>query len=174
VRLPTELGSCVLRAWAASDKPALLRHADDRRVWRNMDDSFPHPYTAVHADDWIAMASRPGPSVHCAIELDGEAVGGIGVIAGAGVSRRCGRLGYWLGASAWGRGIATAATRAFAPHVLAATDLVRLEARVYAWNPASARVLEKSGFAHESVQRRSVFKDGQLADSALYVRLRDD
>jgi RimJ/RimL family protein N-acetyltransferase len=52
-------------------------------------------------------------------------------------------------------------------------DLVRLQAGVFAWNPASARVLEKCGYHREAVHRGSVFKDGQLIDAHLYVRLRD-
>lgn len=172
-RIATALGGCVLREWRASDKLALRHHADNRKVWRNMDDTFPHPYTAADADAWIAIAAQPGPSRHLAIEVDGEAAGGIGVLAGGGVSRRCGRFGYWLGEAVWGRGVATAAARAFAQHVFGTTDFVRLEARVYAWNPASARVLAKAGFALESVQPRSVLKDGELIDSALFVRLKD-
>ena len=53
------------------------------------------------------------------------------------------------------------------------TDFARLEAPVFAWNPASMRVLQKVGFERESLRRRSVFKDGKLIDSALYVYLID-
>jgi RimJ/RimL family protein N-acetyltransferase len=40
-----------------------------------------------------------------------------------------------------------------------------------AWNPASARVLEKVGYEREGVLRRSVYKDGQVIDSLLYARV---
>ena len=50
-------------------------------------------------------------------------------------------------------------------------DLVRIDAAVFAWNPASMRVLEKCGFVREGVLRRSIFKDGQLIDSVLYARI---
>ena len=43
---------------------------------------------------------------------------------------------------------------------------------VFAWYPASMRVLEKAGFSREGVLRHSVFKDGQLIDSVLYAKLR--
>jgi RimJ/RimL family protein N-acetyltransferase len=45
---------------------------------------------------------------------------------------------------------------------------------VFEWNPASARVLEKNGYAFEGRLRRSVFKDGVLGDTLVYARLRDD
>jgi len=39
----------------------------------------------------------------------------------------------------------------------------------FEWNPASARVLEKAGFACEARMRRSVVKEGQILDSLLYA-----
>ena len=48
-------------------------------------------------------------------------------------------------------------------------DAVRLEAGVYSGNGASARVLEKAGYALESTARRRVFKDGKFYDYAIYV-----
>ena len=52
-------------------------------------------------------------------------------------------------------------------------NLHRLEAAVFGWNLASARVLEKAGYSLEGRLRRSVIKDGRIADSLLYARLRE-
>lgn len=41
--IATQLVGCLLRPWKAEDKPSLLHHADNRNVWRNMTDMFPHP-----------------------------------------------------------------------------------------------------------------------------------
>ncbi len=60
-------------------------------------------------------------------------------------------FGYWLAEPFWGRGIMTAAAHACVDHVFADLPVVRLEAPVFAWNPASMRVLEKCGFAREGV-----------------------
>ena len=51
-------------------------------------------------------------------------------------------------------------------------SLVRLHATVFAWNPASMRVLEKAGYEREAVLRQSIWKDGTLLDSVLYAKLR--
>lgn len=56
-------------------------------------------------------------------------------------------------------------------HIEAQRLFARLEAGVYAWNPASMRVLEKAGFHRESLRPRSISKDGALIDSVLYVYL---
>jgi ribosomal-protein-alanine N-acetyltransferase len=66
----------------------------------------------------------------------------------------------------------TAAVRATSEYMFRHFDIERLEASVFAWNPASMRVLEKCGFAREGVLRRSVLKDGQLIDSVVYARVR--
>jgi RimJ/RimL family protein N-acetyltransferase len=58
-------------------------------------------------------------------------------------------------------------------YVLSGNEFARLEARVFAWNPASMRVLEKVGFVREGVLKYSIFKDGQIVDSVLYALVHD-
>lgn len=164
-------GSCVVRAWQAGDRDSLVRFADNRRVWRNLKDRFPHPYTAADAEAWLAL-NRTNPDITgWAIEVDAMAVGGIGLVPGTDVHAKCAHIGYWLGEPYWGRGIATDAVRAVTRDALGERGFVRLEAPVFAWNPASMRVLEKCGYTREAVMRKSVFKDGQLIDSVLYARV---
>jgi RimJ/RimL family protein N-acetyltransferase len=91
---------------------------------------------------------------------------------GEGVYAKTARFGYWLGEPYWQRGITTAAVRATAEFIFANSEIVRLEAPVFEWNPASMRVLEKCGFARECVLRRSVEKDGQIIDVVMYALLR--
>jgi len=104
--------------------------------------------------------------------VDGQAVGGIGVILGEGIYAKSGHFGYWLGEEYWGRGIMTQAVGVVAPYVMSRFDLLRLDSPVFAWNPASMRVLEKCGFVKEGVSRASVFKDGEVVDQVLYGLVR--
>jgi len=169
--LPTAIPGCVLRAWRAGDKADLIRHANSRRVWRNMTHSFPHPYTAADADLWLAIAANAGASLQLAIEVDGAAAGGIGAIAGEGIFGATAQFGYWLGEAHWGRGIASAAARALADRIGSEGLFARLEAQVFEWNPASMRVLEKAGFQRDAVLRCAATKDGRLIDTVLYSRV---
>jgi len=41
----------LLRPWRQSDRFSLIRYANDREVWRNLRDVFPHPYTVEAADE---------------------------------------------------------------------------------------------------------------------------
>src|SRR5678815_5900301 len=77
------------------------------------------------------------------------------------------RIGYWLDEEVWGRGIATDALLAVTDYAFANFDLCRLYAHVFAWNPASARVLEKAGYSFEGRLKRSVTKDGQTIDQLM-------
>jgi ribosomal-protein-alanine N-acetyltransferase len=165
------LESCTLRPYAIDDDEAVVRHANDRALWLQMRDRFPHPYTLDDARAWILM-NMSGPRIeHWAIAVDGALVGGIGIVPGVDVHRRSAELGYWLGASARGRGLATEAVRAFTPFACERFDLVRLHALVFETNPASMRVLEKSGYEREGVQRRGIFKDGRVLDAVVYAHL---
>lgn len=166
-----DCGLCTIRDWRPEDKTSLVRAANNRNVWRNLKDSFPHPYTEADADFWLALVREATPPTHWAIEVEGQAAGGIGITLGKDVHAKSAHFGYWLGEPYWGRGIMTAAVRATGDHVLACFDVARLEAPVFAWNPASMRVLEKCGFVREGVLRRSIFKDGHLIDAVLYARI---
>ena len=46
--------SCVVREFRPDDAPSLARHANNRNVWLNLRDLFPHPYTEEHAAGYIA------------------------------------------------------------------------------------------------------------------------
>src|SRR5581483_1624280 len=61
-------------------------------------------------------------------------------------------LGYWLGVSYWGRGLATEAVRAVIDHAFGELDHEVLQAGARVSNPASRRVLEKCGFQWTGVR----------------------
>jgi len=166
-----DCGSGIVRAWRDSDRSALLRFANNRRVWRNLKDRFPHPYGEAEADAWLALNRARTRPTAWAIEVEGLAVGGIGLEPGTDVHLKSAHIGYWLGEPYWGRGIMTDVVRAVSDRALTHPGFARLEAPVFEWNPASMRVLEKCGFVREGVMKKSVFKDGQLIDCMLYARL---
>ena len=169
-----ELGSCVVRDWRASDAEALARHANSRAVWRNLRDAFPHPYSVADAELFLGVVRGLEPCTFFAVEVDGEAAGGIGYTLHSDVERLSAEIGYWLGEAYWGRGIATEAVRAVTAHAFREHGLRRLFAVPFAWNGASARVLEKAGYTLEGRMRQSAVKDGEVVDQLLYAAVRDE
>ncbi len=168
-----DCGVCVLRDWRLDDLSPLVRHANDREVWLGLRDRFPHPYTRETGRAWLRAAMAERPPTALAIEVGGEAVGGIGVVAGRDVNSHTGEIGYWLGRACWGRGVATAAVRGFVPWAAGTFGLRRFFAEIFATNPASMHVLEKAGFAREGCLREHAFKDGRYVDEVVYGLLLD-
>jgi len=159
---------CLLRPWQASDLPALVRHANDRLVWMQLRDRFPHPYRAEHGQRFLEWATRQTVATVWAIEVDGEAVGSIGIEPGSDVERVSAEVGYWLGRAHWGQGIVSAALRAVTEHAFAHFELTRIFALPFADNPRSIRVLEKAGYRLEGRLPQSAIKDGRIRDQLLY------
>lgn len=163
-----------LRPWRVADRDALLRHADDRAVWRNLRDLFPHPYTERDADAWLAFAAAdPSPAGVYAIDVDGEAAGVIALEPGRDIERLSWEVGYWLGQAFWGRGVVTEALCAVTDAAFREPDVVRIYAPVFSWNRPSMRVLEKAGYRREAVLVRSGVKDGTVVDRVIYATTRD-
>lgn len=167
------LKTCTVRSWEWRDREPLTRHANNRNVWINLRDRFPYPYKASDARFWVESAMNRKPETNFAIEVDGEAAGGIGFDQQSDVGRRSAEIGYWLSEEFWGRGIATEALIAVTEYAFSHYDVCRLYAHVFAWNPASARVLEKAGYEYEGRLRKSVTKDGQTIDQLMYAIIRE-
>jgi len=160
-----------LRQWASSDADSLVQLANNRDIWINLRDRFPHPYTHTDADGFIAhCAAETGKPIQFAIDLDGLAIGGIGIERLEDVHRLTAEVG--LGEPYWGNGIATAALTKMTRYAFAEFPFERIQALVFEWNPASRRVLEKAGYALEASFARCIFKDGRLGGAFLYAHLR--
>lgn len=167
--LHLELSHCSVRDWRPSDARSLQRHADSYAVWRQLRDRFPHPYTRRDADVFLAGACGANPRTTFAIDVGGEAVGGIGLQLGEDVARASAEVGYWLGEEHWGRGIMTEVLRAVTEQAIHRFGIHRVYALPFAENAASARVLEKAGFTSEGRLRRSAVKDGRVLDQLVYA-----
>lgn len=160
----------VLRPWRGEDLDALLRHADDPAVERGLSSRFPSPYTRADGEAFLSGRVVDLRDPVFAIEMDGQACGGIGARCGTGERARSAELGYWLGQAHWGRGVMTRAVALYAPWVIDALRLHRLQATVFDFNIGSARVLARNGFAEEGVMRSAVFKHGRTHDLRLFAR----
>ncbi len=166
---------CRLRLFRLEDAESLVRHANNPKIAARLRDRFPHPYTMKNAREFLGVVTEfkdDSPEFVFAIEVDGEAVGAIGVILGTDIERVSGELGYWLSEEYWSRGIVTKAIRQFAPWAMDRFGLTRLHADTFHDNPASGRVLEKAGFTKESVKRRAAIKNGEIKDLNVYAMVR--
>jgi len=159
----------IVRSWTNDDLGSLVKYADNRKIWLNLRDRFPHPYTRRDGREFIHLARSLRPETMFAIEVDGEAAGGIGFVPHSDVERVSAEIGYWLGEPFWGRGITTEALVAVTKYAIETEHLTRVYAVPYARNDASCRVLEKAGYVLEGRLRRSAIKDGEVIDQLQYA-----
>lgn len=164
-----------LRLWQKDDAPTLAELVNNIHIWNNVRDRLPHPYLLQHAETFIHhCTSQPVPTV-MAIEADDQLSGCIGIELQTDISRISAELGYWIGEPCWGKNIATTAVAQMTDYVFAYfPEISRLFARVFEYNKASMRVLEKNGFHLESVQKRSVIKNDHILDDYVWVKFRDE
>lgn len=169
-----DLEPCGVRSFRDADASEIARHANNRKVWLQLRDRFPHPYTIDNARDFIRFTRAEDPETAFAITVNDLPAGVIGVVLRDDVERCSAEIGYWLGEEYWGRGIATRALAGFTPFAFSAYALERLYALPLASNTASCRVLEKAGYRLEGRMRRSAIKDGLVQDQFLYAILRGE
>jgi ribosomal-protein-alanine N-acetyltransferase len=169
VAVQLKLPSCDVRSWRAADAEPLARHANNRKIWLNLRDAFPHPYTTQDAREFIRAVRSRTPETTFAIDVAGEPVGSVGFALRQDVERVSAEIGYWLAEPFWGRGIATEVLRAITGYAVTTHELTRVYALPFAWNVASCRVLEKAGYRLEARLRRSAVKNGGVTDQLQYA-----
>lgn len=163
----------LLRPWQQNDAELLVTLANNKKIWDNMRDYFPHPYTASDAKEWLTLNADVTPVLNFVIEVDAQLAGGIGMLPKTDVYRNNMEIGYWLGEPYWGKGIATQSIALICdiiwknhPHVN------RIYAEVFENNKASMRVLQKNRFELESVRKKAVVKNNLMMNDYVWAKFR--
>ncbi|KAF2724091.1 acyl-CoA N-acyltransferase [Polychaeton citri CBS 116435] len=186
-------GICA-REQLESDATSLAYHGNNKKVWDNLRDRMPHPYTQADALSWIKRCQEPesyvksgawdpttntssGPAIATkhAIIVDGKAVGGIGLEFGDpnDVYKRAAEIGYWIGEEFWGKGIMSTLVPAYVNWAWRTFGiLIRLNACHYERNVGSGKVLMSAGFKLEGKQEAAAWKNGRVEADILYGQLR--
>jgi RimJ/RimL family protein N-acetyltransferase len=165
---------CTVRPWQKTDADALVHHANNLNVAKNLRDRFPHPYTRHDARLFLKHSTAVEDPTNLAIDVDGQAVGAVGYVPGHDIERFSAEIGYWLGEELWGRGIATEALALVTDYAFRQLNFLRLFALPFVENLGSIRVLEKAGYEREAILRASAVKSGEIRDQLLYARINPD
>ena len=158
-----------LRPWSIDDLDSLVKYANNQNVAQFMSDVFPHPYTKENGKAFIEFAGKDDPVHIFAIEVNGEAVGGIGIHPQQDIQRKNAELGYWLAEPYWGNGIITKAIEEIIEITFNNYDINRIFARPFGTNIGSQKVLEKAGFVLEGRFEKTFFKNGMPEDELVYA-----
>ncbi|AQG82254.1 GNAT family N-acetyltransferase [Spirosoma montaniterrae] len=163
-----------LRPWREGDEEALVRHASNRRIWNNVRDFFPYPYTPRDASSWVRSNKSYHQPNNFAVEINGEAAGNVGFTVKDDIYRFNAEIGYWLGEQYWGRGIMTEAVPILTNYIFDNFQVNRIYACVLDNNIGSMRVLESAGYRHEAIHRKAAVKNNQYIDEHIFAMLREE
>lgn len=163
-----KIGEYIIRDWQFKDAPSIAKYANNRKIWINLRDGFPHPYRIQDAESFISRVIETNPITAFAIATQSEAIGSIGLMPGKDVHRYTAEIGYWLAEQFWGKGIMTQAVKSLSAYAMSELKLYRIFAEPYCKNIASVKVLQKAGFVCEGTLRSSVYKDGKVFDQFIY------
>jgi RimJ/RimL family protein N-acetyltransferase len=161
--LPQEAVRVRLDLPRADDLADLVYLANNKTVAANLA-TMPHPFSA---HDGRAMITKAGlhraNNAIFAIRL--KSTGRIIGIARYAVMEAGGpvHVGYWLGEPFWGQGLATEAVHTLVDHAFTHHEITELQGSCRVTNPASRRVLIKSGFQYrDQAMIRSVGAGGSV------------
>ena len=165
-----------LRAWRTEDAESLAQAANNPEIARNLRNVFPNPYTLHNAIWYIndSIANEGKKQISYAIEIEGRAVGSIGIFVKDDVYEKSAELGYWLAEDYWRKGVMTKAVQMICKEAFASFDIVRIFAEPFADNAGSRGVLEKAGFTYEGTKRNGIYKNGEIHSYCMYSILREE
>ncbi|AKI03116.1 acetyltransferase, ribosomal protein N-acetylase [Hoeflea sp. IMCC20628] len=136
----------VLRAPHAEDIDAIAILADNPAI-ATMVLRIPHPYGRADAESFVRSTTKRenGNCVYAITETEtGKLLGCCSLDASE--DGKALEIGYWIGEPFWRRGIATEAVHALVDMAFRTREISHIDASCRVINPASRRVLQKSGF----------------------------
>ena len=161
-----------LRDWKISDAESLAEHANNNNIARWLTNQFPYPYNKKDAETFIDSILDDNPQRVFAIEVNGEAVGSIGIFPQTDIHEKSAEIGYWLSEKYWGNGIMPKAIKDIVDYGFKTFDITRIYARPFSTNKGSQRVLEKAGFELEARLKKALYKNGEYMDELIYTILK--
>lgn len=157
-----------LKRLVKADAEKLARLANNKRIWDNVRDNLPHPYSRKDANDFINHTRKEKPPVTFGIFYQDEFCGMIGLVPQPDIYRLSAEVGYWIGEPYWNKGVATDAVRLITHYGFEELKLERIYAGVFEYNKASMRVLEKNGYEKEGVSRNALVKNNRVFNEHRY------
>lgn len=165
-----------LRKWQFTDSKSIAQAANNLNIAKNLRNTFPHPYSIEDAKWYVndCISNEGKNQITRTIEVDGKAVGSIGIFIKNDVYEKSGELGYWLSEDYWRKGITSKAVEIICKEAFAIFNIIRIFAEPYEYNVGSRRVLEKAGFTYEGTMRNGVYKNGSMFSYCMYSILREE
>lgn len=159
-----------------SDIRTIAKYANHKAIADNTL-TFPHPYGEKDAVNWFNFSNQEFEKKEnfvFAIYLKetNEFIGGIGLHTQK--AHHKAELGYWVAEPFWNHGFATEAVKEILRFGFADLALNKIFATHFLYNPASEKILIKSGLTYEADLKAHYFKNGRFEDVRQYALLKED
>ena len=159
----------IVREWQKGDEPFLAHHANNKNIWRNLDDIFPSPYTYDDATVFVDDNLKNSTPDNFALVVDDEPIGNISIVFGKGVYKSSVNIRCWISEEYWGQGISTEAIGWLVKYCFKNNSINRIFALVFSNNNAAKQVLIRNDFKLEATFEDAILKEGIVYDELVYV-----
>ena len=167
---------CTIRPWRLDDAKELALIANNKKIQNNLRDGLPYPYTEEDAKSYISeiLNSDKNTTFAFAITVNDKVVGSIGVFRKYNIHFCTAEMGYYIAEEFWGNGLGSNAVQQICQYIFKNTDIIRIFDEPFAYNIASCRILEKSGFQYEGTLRSNAVKNGRVLDMRMYALIKSN
>lgn len=165
-----------LRQLEPADAEMMFRHwASDEQVTRFLrwDAHQTIDETKSMIQQWIDNYQNDSTYYWGIYLKDGEMIGSIGVTISSEYDLK-GALGYKIGSRWWNQGYASEAANAVIGFMFRHTDIERIDSFCSIENPASRKVMEKTGMRYEGLLRHYYQTRDGFHDCTLYSIIRNE
>lgn len=158
-----------LEKWKCEEYHEFFRLSNDKEIWSNMSDDFPHTLEECKQIVSFFSNSEDVTEYIKAIKIDNHIVGCIAAFFETGMYCKSVEISYWLSYDYRGMGIMPQVIKMFTQSLFVRFDKHRIWARPFEFNKASQRALEKAGFVYEGLLKENAFKDNKYINSVVYA-----
>ncbi|MBN2662975.1 MAG: GNAT family N-acetyltransferase [Bacteroidales bacterium] len=147
------------------DVNKIAEYANNKKIWLNVSNGFPHPYKKEHAIEFIKEVSKQNPLQTFKISVENKFAGIMTTSPKENIYFKNAEIGYWIAEPYWNKGFGTQAVKLILEYTFETfTQIEKICARVYHYNVGSMKVLLKNGFEKEAIIEKAAFKAGQYVD----------
>ena len=161
------------------DMQHIIHYLDSDKVYSENTANMPYPYKEADAEFLIHEVVDKGFENETDFVFairnkeNGLIMGLIGIHHWDKANQKA-EIGYWLGKEFWNKGYVTEAMAEVLAFGFKVLNLNKMFANFFPHNPASGRVMEKSGMKQEAVLRQEIYKNGKFLDFVRYSILKED
>lgn len=163
----------ILSQLKEEDFPFVTEYLQDK-IFSDVTSNIPYPYTGEHAKSWMKMSRESFENntgyTFAVRNKEGQILGAIGLHDRDDDKAE---LGYWMGKPFWNKGYITEAATALIDFGFNELQINKIYATYFLDNPASGRIMEKTGMEKEALLKQHLKKDGKYIDVMMYSILKN-